>query len=62
MTTNDPTPSHEKITQGLSDQAKLLWGEVRAEELTPSLENTASQLLRLADNLPERDLEPGFYP
>ena len=62
MITKDPTPSQEEITRGLSEQAKRLWGEERAEELKPSLENTASQLLRLAGNLPERDLEPGFYP
>ena len=62
MTTNHPTPYQEEIIQGLTEQAKLLWGEGRAEELKPSLENTASQLLRLAENLPDRDLEPGFYP
>ena len=62
MTTIDPTPSQEEIAQGLSEQAKRLWGEQRANELQPSLDNTAAQLQRLAENLPDRDVEPGFYP
>lgn len=62
MTTSNPTPSQEEIAQGLSEQAKWLWGEQRANELKSSLENTAGQLRRLAENLPGRDVEPGFYP
>ena len=62
MTTTNPNQTHEEIVQGLVDHAKQLWGAQRANELRSSLESTATQLLQLADNLPDRDVEPGFYP
>ena len=55
-------PSTADIAKQLNEQAKALWGERRAAELQGSLEDTARILVELRDNLPDRDVEPGFYP
>ena len=62
MTTGNTEQSHEEVVQGLFEQAKRFWGEQRADELRSSLEYTATQLRHLAENLPDSDVEPGFYP
>ncbi len=62
MANNTPNPSAADIAGQLTEQAKALWGERRAAQLQQSLEETARMLLELRHNLPDRDVEPGFYP
>lgn len=55
-------PSAADTAKQLNDQAKALWGERRTAELQGSLEDTARILTELRESLPDRGVEPGFYP
>jgi hypothetical protein len=57
-----PTQSAEDIASQLVEQARILWGEQRADQIRGSLEQTARMLLQLRRNLPGRDIEPGCHP
>jgi hypothetical protein len=62
MTSMKPDMSPENILRELSEQAKSLWGEQRAEALQAQLEQTARNLQEIAQNLPRySEVEPGFY-
>jgi hypothetical protein len=61
MTSMKPDMSPENILRELSEQAKSLWGEQRAEALQAQLEQTARNLQEIAQNLPRHEVEPGFY-
>jgi hypothetical protein len=61
MTSMKPDMSPENILRELSEQAKSLWGEKRAEALQAQLEQTARNLQEIAQNLPRYEVEPGFY-
>jgi hypothetical protein len=62
MANNIPSPSAEDIAAQLAEEASRLWGEQRADQLKPTLQQTASMLLELRQNLPNRDVEPGCHP
>ena len=61
MTNQEPMASKEEITQSLKMQATLLWGLDRSQELQSQIEQTADHILRLSQDLPFPDEEPGFY-
>jgi len=56
-----PNDSVQEIAQELRAQAVRLWGEQRAAELEPSLQQTAQQLWDVGQVTIQPDLEPGFY-
>ena len=56
-----PDASHEDIVRELTEEARTLWGQERAEALGASLEQTAQQLGDVGRTLPPREVEPGFY-
>ena len=61
MTNGKPGESAAEILSRLLAEAQRLWGEVRAEELLASLEQTAGNLHQIATHLPDPSVEPGFY-
>ncbi len=61
MASMKPGVSPEDILRELQQQARILWGDRRAEEIEPSLEQTARQLVDVSRNLPFPEVEPGFY-
>ncbi len=50
-----------KILRALTEEAKSLWGEERAEAIAAPLEQTAQQLAEVSRVLPGSEVEPGFY-
>ena len=56
-----PGPSQEEILAALTDEAKRLWGNARAEAIKSYLENTAKQLRETGRTLPEPEVEPGYF-
>jgi hypothetical protein len=56
-----PDAPLEEILRELTEQAKALWGEERARAISASVEATAHRLWAVSRNLPDRDVEPGFY-
>jgi hypothetical protein len=61
MMSMKPGASVEDVTKELVHRATILWGQQRTEATRQSLEQTARQLLEIAHNLPDRDVEPSFY-
>jgi hypothetical protein len=61
MVSMKPGASIEEVTQELIQQAAKLWGLERAEAMGETLEQTARNLLSVANNLPDKDIEPSFY-
>jgi hypothetical protein len=61
MASMKPDISQEDILHELTQQARSLWGERRAEALRTSLEQTARNLQEIGQNLPRYEVEPGFY-
>ena len=61
MASESPDESREAIIDQLTGQAKLLWGEEKAETLRGAIEETARLLETLRLNLPQAEVEPGFY-
>ena len=53
--------TRDELLRELTEKAKTLWGDARAAELSRTLETTASQLIEVRQDLPNRDLEPGFF-
>ena len=56
-----PDASQEDILRELTEEARALWGQERAEALGTSMEQTAGQLEDVSGTLPHREVEPGFY-
>lgn len=61
MSEDMPMASREEIAKSLEGRAAQLWGQQRADELTQTIEETAEHILRLSQNLPDAEEEPGFY-
>ena len=61
MTSANPDMSYDDILLVLTEQAKTLWGEDRAQALSSSLAQTARELADVNPALPDREVEPGFY-
>ena len=61
MATIRPGAPQQEIRQELTERARALWGNDRAEALRSALENTASQLEEVGRVLPKPEVEPGFY-
>ena len=61
MTHAKPGESEAEILSRLLDDARRLWGEERAQELRPSIEQTAHNLHRITTLSPDPSIEPGFY-
>ena len=61
MTPEQPGESAEEILSRLLDDARRLWGEERAQELRPAIEQTAHNLHRITTFSPDPSIEPGFY-
>ena len=53
--------SEKEIADSLFERAAQLWGKERAGELAAVIEQSASNIWRLSQNLPEENEEPGFY-
>ena len=53
--------TREELLRELTDKAIAMWGEARAAALSNALETTASQLIEVRQDLPVRDVEPGFF-
>ena len=62
MASGNPRPTAAHTAKQLRERAKALWGQRRAAQLQQSLEDTAHTLTELRDNLPAKNVEPGFYP
>ena len=56
-----PGISREEILLELTERAQDLWGDDRARVMAASLESASLQLWEIAQKLPVRDVEPGFY-
>ena len=56
-----PTDPRDEIAHSLRRRAADLWGPERAALLEPVIEEVASNLLRLSQDPPPHDEEPGFY-
>ena len=56
------TGASSVMARQLTAQAKALWGERRTAELRGPLEDTARLLTELRERIPDRNVEPGFYP
>jgi len=56
-----PGAPPEEILRELTQQAKALWGNDRAEVLQDALEQTAGQLHEVNQAPPRPEVEPGFY-
>lgn len=56
-----PGISQEEILLELTERARALWGEERANVIATSLESAARQLWEIGQNPPDRTVEPGFY-
>ncbi|MDP7082919.1 MAG: hypothetical protein QGH97_00900 [Dehalococcoidia bacterium] len=61
MVSMRPDAPLDEVLRELTEQAKALWGEERAKAISSSVEATARRLWEVSRNLPQRDLEPGFY-
>ncbi|GIS94740.1 MAG: hypothetical protein VX895_04320 [Chloroflexota bacterium] len=61
MVNKKPNDSVDDIAMELHSQAVRLWGKERAEELESYIRQTAFQLWEVWQEIPHRDLEPGFY-
>ena len=55
------SPSKEELIRSLERRATELWGPNRAEELRSTIEQTATNMVRVANDPPPADEEPGFY-
>ena len=53
--------SREELLRELTDKAIAMWGEARAAALSNALESAVSQLMEVRQDLPQRDVEPGFF-
>ena len=53
--------SREELLRELTDKAIAMWGEGRAAALSNALESAVSQLMEVRRDLPQRDVEPGFF-
>ena len=61
MASIHPGAPQEEILRELTQQAKALWGNDRAEALRDALEQTAGQLREVSQAPPRPEVEPGFY-
>ena len=61
MPGEDQGASLEKIRSELTSRAREMWGEQRAAEDSAAIEDTARQLWEVSQNLPHREMEPGFF-
>ena len=61
MTSVRADATREDILRVLTEQAQALWGPERAQVIAATLEQTAQQLVDVSRNLPDKELEPGFY-
>ena len=57
----EPMASREEIVSSLKRRASELWGQERAQALLPVVEETATVIWRISQDLPPADEEPGFY-
>ena len=60
-TEGTPRISREEAAQSLRRRAVELWGPKEAESLEEVIEAVASNIVRLSQNPPLPDEEPGFY-
>ncbi len=56
-----PAPSKEDIARALKQRAIELWGRQRAEAIGPTIEQTAANIWRISQHLPDEQEEPAFY-
>ena len=61
MTSVRADAPQEDILRVLTEQAQALWGPERTEVIATILAQTARQLVDVSGNLPDKELEPGFY-
>ena len=53
--------SIEAMARELQDKAAELWGQERASQIGPAMQQAAEYLQQVADNLPSREEEPAFF-
>ena len=58
---NEPMASREEIFKSLENQAAALWGAERIDEHRPAIEGAAGNIWQLSQDLPDFEVEPGFY-
>ena len=56
-----PDISFDFALEVLQDQAQARWGSDYVNEHQEALEQAASQIVSIANALPETETEPGFY-
>ena len=61
MTSKRHDDNREQIIHDLSSRAVSLWGEQRAVDLKPSIEQMADWLMQIAQDLPGQQEEPAFF-
>ena len=61
MTQETPQVSTETVLTALTGQAKARWGADYAEQNRELLQQAASYVVNIANNLPDAETEPGFF-
>jgi hypothetical protein len=61
MPASDNNASPEGILRKLLEQARATWGADRTRQIQETLENASRQLSQVANSLPDKETEPGFY-
>ncbi len=61
MSKDQPMASKSDIVHNMRHRALLLWGVGREAELEPIIHEAAYNVWVLSQNLPEPQVEPGFY-
>lgn len=56
-----PMASREEIVNSLKQRATELWGRERARAIDSTIEQVASNIWQISQDLPPADEEPGFY-
>ncbi len=61
MADTAPEISAEAALRQLSEQARAVWGAGYVEQNRALLEQAAQYMAEIANNLPDKETEPGFY-
>jgi len=61
MSEAQPMSSRQEITTSLIKRAAELWGNERAKEIGPAIEEATENIWQISHDLPSTHEEPGFY-
>jgi hypothetical protein len=61
MPASSNNASPEGILRNLLEQARATWGDDRTRQIQETLETASRQLSQVANSLPDKETEPGFF-